>query len=372
MELTALLLCSDDGSAQLLSRMLAEEEIGIARVSDPAAAISLVEQKRFDALIVDADDEERARDLLSKARLSLCNSSTLVIALVGSTSNVRQLFSIGANFVLYKPLSAERVRVSMKAARALMRRERRRGPRIPVHAPAGMSFANVEDSRSTMLDVSEEGAAIQSERKIPPSCKVYFQFTLPGQTKVVRLAGEIAWQDSGGRVGIRFVDVPQTSRRVLKEWLLHNDFRKESRTTASQTPLPAAEASSAKSHEPNDGLQRLRSLPGNRRGESRHACALGAEVYRLGDPVPNRCSLSDIGGGGCYVEMPSPFESQTGVEIIVRAKSVKIRIRGVVQSVHPGFGMGVRFNLRDVSERDQVQQLVDLVSEGPTLEPKMF
>ena len=370
MELRALLLCPDARSAQLLGEILAEQGIAVDQVSDAAAALESVATRRFDALILDADDEERAKEILSKARISAANSGTLVVALVASTSNVRQFFSMGANFVLYKPLSAERAQVSLKAARALMRRERRRAPRIPVHAPAGIAYANVEDSRSTMLDVSEEGAAIQSERRLPPSCKVYFQFTLPGQTKLVRLSGEIAWQDSGGRVGIRFVDVPQTSRRVLKEWLLHNDFRKDAKP--SQAVPVAAPSSEPTSNESQDGLQRLRSLPGNRRGESRHACTLGAEVYRLGNPVPNRCNLSDIGAGGCYVEMPSPFDSQANVEIIVRAKGMKIRVRGVVQSVHPGFGMGVRFNLRDASEKDQVQQLVDLVSAGPTLEPKMF
>jgi CheY-like chemotaxis protein len=362
------LLCPDARSAQLLGEILAEQGIAVDQVSDSAAALESVATRRFDALILDANDEERAKEILSKARISAANSGTLVVALVASTSNVRQFFSMGANFVLYKPLSAERAQVSLKAARALMRRERRRAM-FPVHAPLELPTRTLK-TRSTMLDVSER-VAIQSERRLPPSCKVYFQFTLPGQTKLVRLSGEIAWQDSGGRVGIRFVDVPQTSRRVLKEWLLHNDFRKDSKP--SQTvPAATIAPSETKPNESQDGLQRLRSLPGNRRGESRHACTLGAEVYRLGNPVPNRCNLSDIGAGGCYVEMPSPFDSQGNVEIIVRAKGMKIRIRGIVQSVHPGFGMGVRFNLRDASEKDQVQQLVDLVSAGPTLEPKIF
>jgi hypothetical protein len=218
-----------------------------------------------------------------------------------------------------------------------------------------------------MLDVSEEGAAIQSERRLPPACKVYFQFTLPGQTKLVRLSGEVAWQDSTGRVGIRFVDVPQTSRRILNEWLLHNNFRKENSapktiTTPLATPTAASDAEQS-------AMQRLRSLPGNRRGESRHACSLGAEVYRLGSTVPNRCSLSDISSGGCYVEMPTPFEANSPVEIIVRTQSMKIRVRGLVQATHPGFGMGVRFSLKDAPEREQVQQLINVVSAGPTLEP---
>lgn len=374
MDLKALLLCGDANTAKILEAILAEHEIGTVHAPDPAAALTLVSAQRFDALVLDAEDESRTREILAKARLTPLNSATLVIALVGNGVNVRQFFSMGANFVLYKPISQERARVSLKAARALMRRERRRGARIPVYTQAGLAYANVEDSKSVMLDVSEEGAAIQSDRKLPPACKVYFQFTLPGQTKLVRLSGEIAWQDATGRVGIRFVDVPQTSRRVLKEWLLHNDFRRDSRgqkadqVPGSEQPAPASPAGT----DPDDGLQRLRASPGNRRGQSRHACTLGAEVYRSGSPVPNRCNLSDISEGGCYVEMPTPFEAQTNVEIVVRTNTMKIRVRGLVQSAHPGFGMGVRFNLKDAPERDQVQQLVSLISAGPVLETKPF
>jgi DNA-binding NarL/FixJ family response regulator len=369
MELKALLVCTDGSATQLLSRILAEQEIAAEHAPGADAALAMVADRRFDALILDTDDPAHAQEILSKARLSKPNCSTLVIALVGSTSNVREFFSRGANFVLYKPLSEERARVSLKAARALMRRERRRTPRIPVYTSAEIAYSNVEESSSTILDVSEEGAAIQSESKLPPSCKVYFQFTLPGQPKLVRLSGEIAWQDSSGRVGIRFVDVPQASRRVLKEWLLHNDFRKE--PNSGQRPAPVAPAT-PKPSDPAEALQRFRSSPGNRRGESRHACTLGAEVHRLGNSVPNRCTLSDIGSGGCYVEMPSPFEPQTAVEIIVRAQNVKIRVCGTVQSVHPGFGMGVRFTLKSASEREHVEQLVSLVSGGTALEPKAF
>src|SRR4029453_15532936 len=131
MQLKALLLCSDATSAQLLVSILAEQEVVVDHASGPAEALSLVSERRFDALILDTDDENQAREILSKARLSSLNSGTLVVALVGSNNNVRQFFSMGANFVLYKPISEERARVSLKAARALMRRERRRAPRIP-------------------------------------------------------------------------------------------------------------------------------------------------------------------------------------------------------------------------------------------------
>ena len=107
---------------------------------------------------------------------------------------------------------------------------------------------------------------------------------------------------------------------------------------------------------------------GNRRGEHRFPCKLGAEVYRLGTKVPNRCILSDISEGGCYVEMPSPFSGRSGVEILVRTADTKLRITGQVLTTHPGFGMGVRFMFRDSDEREEVLRLLAVLSSGPSLD----
>src|SRR6266481_2504992 len=112
----------------------------------------------------------------------------------------------------------------------------------------------------------------------------------------------------------------------------------------------------------------LVSNAGNRRGEQRLACKLGAEVYRLGTSVPNRCTLSDISEGGCYVEIPSPFSKQSGVEILVRTADTKLRIRGQVLATNPGFGMGVRFTFRDAVEREEILRLLALLSTGPSLD----
>ena len=100
-----------------------------------------------------------------------------------------------------------------------MAREKRAKLRVSLHAPASIAYSNAENVAATLLDLSEDGLAIQAERRLPPRCKVYFQFNLPGEKSSVRLSGDVVWQDSTGRVGIRFVDVPQTSRRTMNEWI---------------------------------------------------------------------------------------------------------------------------------------------------------
>jgi hypothetical protein len=97
---------------------------------------------------------------------------------------------------------------------------------------------------------------------------------------------------------------------------------------------------------------------------------MGADVYRTGSSVPNRCSLSDIGTGGCYVETTEPFPAGTAVDIVVRTQDMKLRVRGTVQAMHRGFGMGVRFTLNTAEERAQVEQLIACQADEPaTAEP---
>jgi hypothetical protein len=151
----------------------------------------------------------------------------------------------------------------------------------------------------------------------------------------------------------------------MHAWLLQNNFRQTQNQDASPVrPVPAVP--------PTDRLPKGESkkleLGGNRRGERRFACKLGAEVYRLGSNVPNRCALSDVSEGGCYVEMPTPLTEQKDIEIVVRTLDMKVKIRGQVQAVHPGFGMGVRFVFENAAEREEVLRLLAVLAGGPSLD----
>jgi CheY-like chemotaxis protein len=360
MVLTSLVVCADAKAAQMLSRILGELGIAVEHYEDPSAALARLGKQAFDALLVDCQDEPAAVELMVNARKTRANKTTLVIAMVDGRNQVRDVFARGANFVLYKPISLERAGTSLRAARALMRRERRRNRRISLYTKAALAYATTEDASATVVELSESGMGVQAEGRLPPSCKVYFQFSLPGHVSTVRLSGEVMWQDSSGRVGIRFADVPQTSRRLLNQWLQANLSRQPD---AGQNP-PAAQPTST---HPLAGLGLLSVSSSDRRGLSRHACRLGAEVYLLGSTVPTRCSLSDIGTGGCYVETTEPFPSGTAVQIVVRTRDMKLRIQGSVQAVHRGFGMGVSFSPKTAEEREQVQQLIALVSQPPEL-----
>jgi hypothetical protein len=291
------------------------------------------------------------------------------------------MFSLGVNFVLYKPVAYERALSSLRAARAVMRKEKRKNARAAVHTHATIDYATVEQERATLINLAQDGMSVQFGQKLPPVSKVYFQFKLPGQAANIRLSGQVVWQDWKGRAGVQFVDVPKASRRQLTDFLGANlpavsqqEWLPEV-TVEVEEPLQLAMASvderthgSTHRHQtgaevaPQESVPARTADPDNRRAQTRYACRLGAEVYRTGTSVPNHCCLTDLSSGGCYLEVSLPFPPGWSVEIVVRTYELKLRLRGVVQASHPGYGMGVAFELKTKEERANVQKLTDFVA----------
>jgi CheY-like chemotaxis protein len=364
MALTSLLVCSDAQAVQVLSRILEDLGIAVESCGDLRMARARIADRHFDALLVDCQDEPAAVELITQARKSPANQNVVAIAIVSGRNKVRGIFAKGANFMLYKPISRERAAHSMRAACALMQSERRARPRIPLQAQTSIAYAGKEDVPSALVDLSEDGIALRSDSKLPPYCKVYFQFALPENTSLVRLSGEVMWQDSSGRVGIRFAQVPQSSRRLLSDWLQAN------LPLSSEVP-PSASAVSASDDDSglrlSAGLGLLSVSAADRRNLSRHVCCLGAEVYRAHSNVATRCTLTDISPGGCYIETTETFGSGTALEIVVRTEDLRLRIQWRVLSMHPGFGMGLEFTLRTEEHRKQVQQLLACAQSEPKL-----
>jgi response regulator of citrate/malate metabolism/rubrerythrin len=396
MTLSSLLICADEATVKTLRRVLEDLDIQMELCPDAVRAAVRMAQDRFDLLILDCATKAEVIALLGESRSSRLNDSTLAVVVVAGQESIREMFALGVNFVLYRPVSYERALSSLCAAQAVLFRDKRGKTRASVHTQATIDYAGGEQAKATLVDLAEDGMAVNFGKKLPPTCKVYFQFHLPGQTANVRLSGQVVWQDWNGRAGIQFVDVPQSSRKVLQEWLKMNRVEMprhaqeskpvevattelilaternegsirtmEDRFATSEKPAEKTqtreEKQEAKGRE-RDAAARLRAEPDNRRGQTRYACRLGAEVYQQGSSVRNYCHLSDLSPGGCYLEMPLAFAAGSQVEIIVRTHEMKLRLSGLVKASHPGYGMGVSFKLNTKNEREGVQQLIDFVA----------
>ena len=377
MTLSALLVCSDKNAAEILQRVLKELNIQVESCADFVRAGIRAAQERFDAIVIDAESGPAVAALLRETKISRLNDATLAIAIVPSQESIRELFSMGVSFVLYKPVVYERALSSLRAARAVMRKEKRKNARTAVHTHARVDYANVEQEKATLVDLGSDGMAVLFGKRLPPTAKVYFQFNLPGQPASIRLSGQVMWQDWNGRAGIHFVDVPKASRRLLDEFLAANANSADKADIADVTvelEQPWQTAAFAESSDPSEkadigacGVAAATSTvtateADNRRQQTRYSCRLGAEVYRTGTSVPNHCCLTDLSSGGCYLEVALPFPKGAEVEILVRTYEMKLRLRGTVLTSHPGYGMGIGFELKTKEEQANVKKLTDFVA----------
>jgi CheY-like chemotaxis protein len=317
MTLQALLVSTDDSAADVLGRVLPTLGMAMDRSSDPETTIARIQQQRFDALIVDFDDAKMAEDVLQQAQK--IGSAPLSVALVADSSKVREILSGGAHFVLYKPLSDDAVKAGLRAAAALLNRERRRAFRVPVQAPVEITLSDARKLDGILLDLSETGMDVLTAEQQVAGTLLGFQFQLPDGALKIEAHGQVAWANPNGQTGVHFLDISADVSVELKKWL---------------------------------------------QAAAVHA---GADAN---EAVPH-CRLSDLSLGGCYVETDAPFPEQALVDLCLKTDKMEVHTEGMVRVAHPGHGMGVEFPSRTAEQRAQVGNLIDVLRSSPQAAPEL-
>jgi putative methionine-R-sulfoxide reductase with GAF domain len=101
--------------------------------------------------------------------------------------------------------------------------ERRRRVRHKLHLPAYVGLNPAMHSAHDLceiIDLSEEGMAIQTASPLGVGCDENLFLDLPETNASLQTTGTVIWSDtSTGRVGIHFFDLPPESLHALKKWL---------------------------------------------------------------------------------------------------------------------------------------------------------
>jgi CheY-like chemotaxis protein len=225
MKLTVLLMCRNQTSLRILGT--AFHGIGIEPevcLSAPDA-MELLVKGHYSALVLDFD-LPGAVQVARMARMISPDRRPVIFTMIGAMTPVGGAFQAGANFVLYKPLEAEQVIRSLRAARGFMNPDRRRSPRHAVQALVYLHF-NVGELPALMLDVSEQGLALQAAEPFPKVEEVPLRFVLPGTAHSVEATGQVIWSNEDGRAGMFFSRLTPASRKHLKDWLHKHGAKKK-------------------------------------------------------------------------------------------------------------------------------------------------
>ncbi len=307
MNLQALLLCSDERIVRVLRRVLNDLEIAVEHSADAELAILKLSRRRFEAVIVDCEDPEVAGQILRAARNAPANKKAVAVAILDGNHAMRSAFQLGAHFVLYKPISPERARASFRAARALMKCERRRAARITVEMPVMYRFIQQGEhaavERTVSVDLSEDGIGVRLARRHRERGPMHIQYKLPGTNRLIEAEAELAWENPNGQAGLRFLELPQPTREALKAWLKSNS--------------PDSEE----------------------------------------DP-PSPCTLTDLSLGGCYLDTAAPFPVRARLALRMKVGDLQVHASGMVRVMHADTGMGVAFIQKTAEQRQEVENFI--------------
>jgi len=220
MNLQSLLVSSDDKTTRVLRRVLGGLEISVEHCTDVDAATRQLTRHRFEAVILDSENEPANARMLAGVRSAPCNKYAVVVVVVDRRTDQRQGLTKDADFLLYKPVSFEQAQRSFRAARYLMKCESRRNTRVAVQFPVSLLGPNGKaQQRAVTSDISEGGMAVRFSSLSKKSSPARLRFTLPGTDHVVECTAELAWENAQSEAGFRFADLSREDRESLREWL---------------------------------------------------------------------------------------------------------------------------------------------------------
>ena len=214
-----LLLSDDEPSVTVLRRLLRDLEIDVEHHTDPHSAIEDLVRNTFDSIIVDTDDPAGAGLLLQTLRSLPTSKARLVIALASVHTAAHLGFGAGAHLAIYKPVSVERLGLTMRAVRNLIARDRRRGAARVAMNVAATLLREGKSMAVLVVDLSEGGAAIRCNESVPATGNLTLNCWLPDSERPFVAPAEVMWQSESGQSGLRFLNLSSESRRQLQKYL---------------------------------------------------------------------------------------------------------------------------------------------------------
>jgi PilZ domain len=141
---------------------------------------------------------------------------------------------------------------------------------------------------------------------------------LPGTQDDIECSADVAWENPGRQVGLRFLSLAPAMSDRLNAWL-----------------------------------------------ESR------APEFEQDDP-PAACKLTDLSLGGCYLETPSPFPVRTRIILSMKVAGIGFRAEGVVLLMHPDLGMGIEFVQTTDPQRSDLEKFIQALSNSDGVLPELL
>ena len=222
MSLSSMIISRDWQEVSVLECILSGLHIDVDVESELDRAWIRLKKSKVDAVIVDCDSDG-TRHFLRKLLTSLPGAAPVVIASGSPNKNV--LRGTGATFVVEKPVSVEAAVHTLSAARNLIMNERLRYYRESLDLSASLTRHTGKRMKARIVNISKGGLKIVSSHPLSFAEKIRVNFSLPDMRSTVHADGKVAWADSNGNAGIRFMQIDPGLAKKLELWVEQRYFQ---------------------------------------------------------------------------------------------------------------------------------------------------
>jgi DNA-binding response OmpR family regulator len=213
----SLLVSRDPVTIEQLKVVIEQFAITADVCPDPSTAASLINTRKYEAIVVDMTLGKPGAELLERVRHSPSNQNSVTFALAASDELLPS--RVGSHFFLRKPLNESSIKTALRAALGLIIRDYRRYFRCPASVPVVLSQQQGEPIRCEMMNISEGGMAVTAALEFHPGTVVTAEFALPDEPAAFTLRTEVCWCDQKGRIGLHFEGAPDDQKQRLQAWL---------------------------------------------------------------------------------------------------------------------------------------------------------
>lgn len=238
MQRRAIVVDDEPEVCDFIHNVLSGNGLETLTLTNPSEASACLRREKFSVAIIDHRmPTPDGIELTRRARDSGLNQRTPIVVVSDDQrpAAVKQAFSAGASFFLYKPIDKVRLLRLVNATQGAIEHERRRFRRVPLRSKVLLEFEHEEWAGET-LDVSLDGMLVVGPGSFPAGSTVQVQLHLADEMRPIVGLGSVVRVLSEGHMGIRLNQFTLTESERLQEYLLPLIFREGRREMASNVP----------------------------------------------------------------------------------------------------------------------------------------
>lgn len=186
---------------------------------DAPSALDIIARAHFDGFVVDCDGVERGTELIAGIRGSRANRQSMIFTIVNGRTSVAAATELGSNFVLGKPIEANRLLGYLQSSLHKMESEHRRYFRYQLTLDAELIGRDGKIVPAQIFNVSDGGLALRLLDHADLGGALTIRFAIPGAKARAVVARVVVCWATAPIFGMQIVEMNEENRSAYNEWL---------------------------------------------------------------------------------------------------------------------------------------------------------